>query len=352
MRIRSRKTATGGPALSVKMHDPHYDAGGQSVAMAEESGRTLVCSVLFTDIVAYSKKTVADQYEIKRLFNGMVAGALELLKRRDRVIMDTGDGAAIVFLGDPEDALVVGVVLREHRAKLPMRLGINLGPVKLISDLNDQVNVIGDGINVAQRIMSFAEEGQLLVSASYHDVVSRQSAEYANLFVREGRRQDKHERGYEVYSVSDELRMQAAESLTDDEPPKLVVSGVYRAPDEPASAPPRSVHEPAKVLDAGQNMMISGSSRGSVKEALDRLVLQGATVISPISAVGSKWLAACTYPEAPSGIKVDEFGLTRIVSGRNHLAVADKVAEIIALGGRLRGEVEQIDGVWTAVCDV
>jgi class 3 adenylate cyclase len=323
--------------------------------MAEESGRTLVCSVLFIDIVAYSKKTVAEQYETKRRFNGMVAGALELLKRRDRVIMDTGDGAAVVFLGDPEDALVVGVVMREHMAKLPMRMGINLGPVKLISDLNDQVNVIGDGINVAQRIMSFAEEGQLLVSASYHDVVSRQSAEYANLFVREGRRQDKHVREYEVYSVSDELHMHAAESLTGDEPPELVVSGVYRAPadsgDATAAAPP-SAHQPAKLIDAGQNMMVSGSSRGSVKEALDRLLAQGATVISPITAVGNKWVAACTYPEAPSGIKVEEFGLTRIVSGRNHLAVADKVAEIVALGGKLRGDIEQIDGVWTAVCDI
>jgi class 3 adenylate cyclase len=322
--------------------------------MAEESGRTLVCSVLFIDIVAYSKRTVAEQFEVKRRFNGMVAGALELLKRRDRVIMDTGDGVAIVFLGDPEDALVVGVVLREHMAKLPMRMGINLGPVKLISDLNDQVNVIGDGINVAQRIMSFAEEGQLLVSASYHDVVSRQSAEYANLFVREGRRQDKHERGYDVFSVSDELHMRPAESLTDDEPPELVVSGLYQASGEIAddAIAAASNFEPAKVIDAGQNMMISGSSRGSVKAALDKLVAQGAKVVSPITVVGSKWLAAASHPDAAGGIKVEEFGLTRIVSGRNHRAVADKVGEIVSLGGRLRGEIEQIDGIWTAVCDV
>jgi class 3 adenylate cyclase len=324
--------------------------------MTEESGRTLVCSVLFIDIVAYSTKVVAEQYEIKQRFNGMVASALELLKRRDRVIMDTGDGVAIVFLGDPEDALVVGVVLREHSAKMPMRMGINLGPVKLINDLNDQVNVIGDGINVAQRVMTFAAPGQLLVSASYHDVVSRQSAEYANLFVREGRRQDKHVREHEVYSVSEELRMGAAESLTDDAPPELVVTGVFRAPPDPrdaqAAPPPASVHEPAKVIDAGQNLMISGSSRGSVQEALDRLTAEGAAVISPISVVGSKWIAACSYPGAAGGIKVEEFGLTRIISGASHLAVADKVEEIVSLGGKLRGEIERIDGVWTAVCDV
>jgi class 3 adenylate cyclase len=323
--------------------------------MAEESGRTLVCSVLFIDIVAYSKQTVAEQYDIKRRFNGMVAGALELLKRRDRVIMDTGDGAAIVFLGDPEDALVVGVVMREHMDKLPMRMGINLGPVKLITDLNDQVNVIGDGINVAQRIMSFAESGQLLVSASYHDVVSRQSAEYANLFVREGRRQDKHVREFEVYSVSEDLHLGNAnltgESLTDD-PAELVMTGVFRKPLDLSDTQPIRMHEPARIMDAGQHLVVSGNSRASVKEALDGLLAKGGTVISPIAVVGSKWVASCTHPDAAGEVKVEEFGLTRIISGRSHRAVLDKLAGIVSLGGRQRGEIEQIDGVWTVVCDV
>src|SRR6185503_5662093 len=138
---------------------------------------------------------------------------------------------------------------------------------------------------------------------------------------------------------------------TDDEPPELVVSGLYRKAPEEEAAAPASAYEPAKLIDAGQNRMISGWSRGSVKEALDKLLAKGATVISPITVVGSKWMAGCTYPGAPCGIKVEEFGLTRIITGRNHLAVADKVAEIVALGGKLRGDIEQIDGVWTAVCD-
>jgi hypothetical protein len=67
--------------------------------------------------------------------------------------------------------------------------------------------------------------------------------------------------------------------------------------------------------------------------------------------VGAQWVAACSHPEAAAGVKVEEHGLTRVVSGANRLAVADKVAEICALGGKLRGDIEQIDGVWTAVCD-
>jgi hypothetical protein len=320
--------------------------------MTEESGRTLVCSVLFIDIIAYSKKAVSEQYDMKLQFNGMLAGALGVLKRRDRVIVDTGDGAAVIFLGDPEDALVVGVGMREHADRMPMRMGINLGPVKLINDLNDQVNVIGDGINAAQRVMSFAEPGQLLASASYKEVVSRQAVEYENLFRREGTRQDKHVREHELYSISEDLRMGGGESLLEEEVPELLATGVYRAPPKHAAELPAPAREPAKVLDAGQKLMISGSNRTSVSEALERLLNQGATLISPVSYLGSSWIAACTHPHAPAEVKVEEFGLTRIVSGPSREAVADRAAEFVSFGGKLRGEIEQIDGIWTAVCDV
>ena len=93
---------------------------------------------------------------------------------------------------------------REHQ--LSLRCGINLGPVKLVKDINARPNIIGDGINVAQRIMGFAQPGQALISRSYFEVVSRLSEEYANLFQYEGSRTDKHVREHEVYALSAEGR--------------------------------------------------------------------------------------------------------------------------------------------------
>ena len=169
--------------------------------MTESSGRTLVCSVLFLDIVEYSKKPVADQLQLKQAFNAVLAQALEQVAPRDRIILDTGDGAAVTFMGDPEDALFASMAVRDLAGPIPIRLGVNLGPVRLVKDLNDQVNIIGDGINVAQRVMSFAEPGQLLVSRSFYEVVSCLSRDYQKLFHHEGARTDKHVREHEVYSV-------------------------------------------------------------------------------------------------------------------------------------------------------
>ena len=99
--------------------------------MAEATGRTLVTSVLFLDIVGYSKKSVADQMSVKQRFNDTLAKALTPLAASDRVILDTGDGAAVTFLGNPDDALFSGLIL-QHSTDLPVRMGINLGPVRLV----------------------------------------------------------------------------------------------------------------------------------------------------------------------------------------------------------------------------
>src|SRR5438552_1828055 len=182
--------------------------------MLDQANRTFICSVVFIDLVGYSKKPVTEQIRLKTSLTNNLSEAIKDIPVSDRIILDTGDGAAISFLGDPEDALFVTLSLREkmvaENATATMveatgedavRMGINLGPVKLVKDINGHPNIIGDGINVAQRIMSFARPGQIVVSRSYYDVVSNLASEYAKLFHYEGSRTDKHVREHEIYVV-------------------------------------------------------------------------------------------------------------------------------------------------------
>lgn len=181
--------------------------------MDAQSNKTIMCSILFLDIVGYSRCSVAGQISLKERFNRYLSLAIRDTPLADRVILDTGDGAAINFLGDVEDALKVALSLRdslrgadaneEDDHPLQVRIGINLGPVRLVRDLNGQPNIVGDGINVAQRIMGFSEINQVLVSRSYYDAVSRLSPEYAGMFHYQGSRTDKHVREHEVYAIGD-----------------------------------------------------------------------------------------------------------------------------------------------------
>src|SRR5437773_1658229 len=177
--------------------------------MAGLTSRTFICSVLFLDIVEYSQRSVAEQIALKERFNAVLTEAIAGVATDDRIILDTGDGAAVSFLGDPEDTLFAGMSLRDAVAaqdvtsgpRLQIRVGVNLGPVRLVKDINGQPNIIGDGINVAQRVMSFAEPGQILVSRSYYDVMVRLSEDYSKLFHYEGAKTDKHVREHEVYAI-------------------------------------------------------------------------------------------------------------------------------------------------------
>ncbi len=171
--------------------------------------------MVFLDIVEYSKKSVAEQIKLKDQFNALISLAIKNVPITDRIILDTGDGAAISFLGDPEDALLTAMKLREavlseQDIQFFLRISINLGPVRLVQDINKQPNIIGDGINVAQRIMNFAEPNQILVSRSFFDVISCVTDEYAKLFEYQGSRTDKHVREHELYAVKNEIGQEDA----------------------------------------------------------------------------------------------------------------------------------------------
>jgi class 3 adenylate cyclase len=227
--------------------------------------RTFICSVVFIDIVAYSKKPVDDQMRLKEQFNAILAGAIRDVAVQDRIVLDTGDGAAISFLSDPEEALIAAMGIQGSIRSLPrdnvpllaVRIGINLGPVKLIKDINDNPNLVGDGINVAQRIMSFASPGELLVSRSYYDVISCLSEDYARLFEYRGARADKHIREHDIYEVTspvgkalpvtdpevkeEETPQKAVESKSGEELEEPSAESISRQRKAPSGSPQRKI---------------------------------------------------------------------------------------------------------------
>ncbi len=178
---------------------------------AGTTARTTSATVLFFDVVGYTKQSVNKQIELKKQFNQLVSDCLKLQGDGERIILDTGDGAAIGFMQHPDDALEVAIQFRktvmanQHKdyPDLKVRIGIHLGPVNIIQDMNGRSNMVGDGINDAQRVMSFAGTDQIYISRSYYDFVSRLSDEYADLFQYRGAQKDKHGREHPVYELVD-----------------------------------------------------------------------------------------------------------------------------------------------------
>jgi class 3 adenylate cyclase len=173
--------------------------------------QTRMAAVVFADLVGFSKKTVPAQLAAKEALTALLQRHVAPYPKTARVILDTGDGAAVGFLLNPESALGLALRLRRELEAAPaeallrssdLRLGINLGPVKVVTDLNGLPNIVGEGINSAERIMSFADPGHTTASRSFQEAVFYLDPAFQTLFEPLGTRADKHGREHEVFRVT------------------------------------------------------------------------------------------------------------------------------------------------------
>src|SRR5689334_2727240 len=140
--------------------------------MADEpkSKRRLeIAHVLFIDIVGYSKlRTTEQSTQIQKLRE--IVRDTEQYRTAEAegklLRLPTGDGGALVFrnLEAPVLCAVEIASALQHHPELRVRMGIHSGPVNEVTDLNEQANIAGAGINIAQRIMDCGDAGHILVS--------------------------------------------------------------------------------------------------------------------------------------------------------------------------------------------
>src|SRR5262245_30721158 len=126
--------------------------------------------VLFIDIAGYSKLLINEQSELIRQLKEVVRGTeqFRLAEAEGKLLrLPTGDGGALVFPNTQEAPVLCALEISralKHHPELRVRMGIHSGPVNEVADLNEQMNVAGAGINIAQRVMDCGDAGHILLS--------------------------------------------------------------------------------------------------------------------------------------------------------------------------------------------
>jgi TolB-like protein/class 3 adenylate cyclase len=162
-------------------------AGGDVSRTQEPHLHLEVGHILFLDIVGYSKLLSDEQKELVQDLNRIVREteqfrAAEAKHKLTR--LPTGDGMVLVFTNNPEApvecALEISKALQSH-PRLKVRMGIHSGPVNPVADVNDQSNLAGAGINVAQRVMSCGDAGHILLSKHFAEDLEHYARWRSNL---------------------------------------------------------------------------------------------------------------------------------------------------------------------------
>jgi class 3 adenylate cyclase len=145
-------------------------------------------AILCADIAGYSRlmgaKEESTHARVKTIFRSIVDPVVS--EHRGRVVKTMGDGFLALF-ESPLEAVRCAIVIQQNMSQrdagLPadqtvqFRIGINLGDVILESD-----DVFGDGVNIAARLQTLANPGDVYISAGvYEQVKNKLVAGYQSL---------------------------------------------------------------------------------------------------------------------------------------------------------------------------
>jgi len=127
--------------------------------------------IMFSDIVGYTATTQLDETEAARqvrehrkILDEVAAGV------KGEILQHYGDGSLSLF-NSAHDAVLSALEIQEraNTTGIPLRIGIHLGEIRFEDD-----QFIGDGINVASRIQSISETGDVVISKQVYDLVQNQ----------------------------------------------------------------------------------------------------------------------------------------------------------------------------------
>lgn len=160
-------------------------------------------TVMLLELAPPAGEPSAAPTDIKHLIHELLAKALRGLPQNSRIAIEYGGGALVCFMGDPEDALRSALLLRDllsqRSGKIALaRIALNIGPVRVTADDNDQVRVDGHGVHLTSAILGQVKPGEVLVSHACHDLLTRLNPDILDLFQY---RAATEQRPLEVYSV-------------------------------------------------------------------------------------------------------------------------------------------------------
>ena len=143
--------------------------------MTEPRMERRLSAIMVADIVGYSRLVEADESGTLSVVRALRAEAMEpcIADHKGRVVKLMGDGVLAEF-GSVVDAVACAVAFQTAVAarqrevpsasRIVFRIGINLGDVVVEGD-----DLMGDAVNVAQRLEQLCEPGRVLISGTAYD---------------------------------------------------------------------------------------------------------------------------------------------------------------------------------------
>jgi len=129
-------------------------------------------AIMFTDIVGYTSMMQKDEKDaVDTIERHRQVLEKFTQKHQGEILQYYGDGSLSIFPSAIE-AVECAVEVQQEltNLKIPLRIGIHLGDVKIKGEA-----IFGDGVNVASRVQSLGVSGSILITDTIYDLIRNQS---------------------------------------------------------------------------------------------------------------------------------------------------------------------------------
>jgi hypothetical protein len=160
-------------------------------------------SVVFLRIEDFARRPATEQARLRAQLQAVVAVTAAEMPPASRLVLDAGDGAAIVVLDDACGALRLAErALAATAVGLPLSAGINHGALQLAGRKGGE-GMTGDGIAVAAAVAAFAAPSRLLASRAFRDALAEAAPGREAALGPAGTFTDPGLRAHELFSPSE-----------------------------------------------------------------------------------------------------------------------------------------------------
>ena len=166
-----------------------------------DAAAPILVSVIALAIHDLTRRTVAEQGQLRAQIEKLLQDALRTLPAAGRIVLDAPQGFVVAVLDGRHAALELAERVQAGGAELPLCIGLNYGPVAILADDNRGHALVGDGITAAMTMTQAAAPGRMTASRPFHEALQAEAPDSAARLTAAGVHTDTQVRTHEIFTL-------------------------------------------------------------------------------------------------------------------------------------------------------
>jgi hypothetical protein len=133
-------------------------------------------SVVVLGMADFAHRRAGEQANLHAQLEALTGVALQPLAAAHRIVLDADDALAVAVLEGPVAAMALAERARAAAGELPLRVGVDYGPLAGVEDAQRGSCLAGDGLDGALALAEQADPGAILTSSRFRTALDASTA--------------------------------------------------------------------------------------------------------------------------------------------------------------------------------